>query len=330
MRELDMIIIAGDFFDKGLELSDDNVLLIQEFIRDLLELCKLHKVKLRVLEGTPSHDRKQSLQFGFVNGIMGDNGADFKYINELSIVYEEDLDLNFLYVPDECYPTTAEIWEEVQNLLKEKGLEKVDFAIMHGAFRYQYPDIQTIDCHDEKNYLGITKYNIFIGHVHTMSSYERIVAQGSFDRLEHGYEEPKGFVKLVFDITGEKTHVEFIENELAKLYIEIDVTRVELDKVRKLVMERIAGSPVDSYFKLALPEDDAYKAIFRALAKEFSTHNWSSKNVKKKKKESVSDDISFNVVTPSRDNISDLLTDMFSDAPDSVKDRALLILDKIR
>lgn len=330
LRKLDMIIIAGDFFDKGLELCDDNVLEIQEFIRDLLALCKANNIKLRVLEGTPSHDRKQSKQFGFVNEIMGEHGADFRYVDKLSIVHEEELGLDFLYVPDECYDTTAEIWEEVQKLLKEKGIDKVDFCVMHGAFRYQYPDIQSIDCHEEKNYLGITRYNIFIGHVHTMSTYSRIVAQGSFDRLEHSYEDPKGFILFELDLDTKKTKVEFIINEDAKLYSEYDITKMELDKVRNFVIDNIRGAPADSYFKLVVPEDDAYKAIYWSLAKDYPGFNWSSKNVKKKKKEVVSEDIKFNVVTPCKENISALVSELFADEPDSVKERTLLLLSKMQ
>lgn len=330
LRKLDMLIIAGDFFDKGLELCDNSVLEIQEFIRDLLELCKANNIKLRVLEGTPSHDRKQSKQFGFVNGILGDQGADFKYVDTLSIIHEEDLGLDFLYVPDECCDTTAEIWEEVQKLLEEKDIDKVDFCVMHGAFRYQYPDIQSIDCHDEKNYLGVTRYNIFIGHVHTMSTHSRIVAQGSFDRLEHGYEDPKGFILCVLDLDVKKTKVEFIINEYAKLYVEYDITKMELDKVRDYVISNIADAPTDSYFKLVVPEDDAYKAIYWSLAKDYPGFNWSSKNVKKKKKEVVSEDIKFNVITPCEENISTLVSELFADEPDSVKERSLVLLSKMR
>ena len=61
---------------------------------------------------------------------------------------------------------------------------------------------------------------IFIGHVHKSSQYGRIIAQGSFDRLSHGEEDPKGHMRATRKTDG--THdIVFIENKKAKKYITI-------------------------------------------------------------------------------------------------------------
>ena len=80
------------------------------------------------------------------------------------------------------------------------GLTKVDYAVMHGQFDYQLPKhITGMPRHDSQKYLDIVKHYIFIGHIHTHSVYDRIIAQGSFDRLTHGQEEPKGYVVSIVD-----------------------------------------------------------------------------------------------------------------------------------
>ena len=58
--KLDMICIAGDVFDKLLVSSSIDFLLATEWLTELIVFCKQHDIILRILEGTPSHDRNQS------------------------------------------------------------------------------------------------------------------------------------------------------------------------------------------------------------------------------------------------------------------------------
>ena len=60
LRMADFLIIEGDLFDRLLNNADENLYIINQWITRILYKCRDHKVKLRVLEGTPSHDRKQS------------------------------------------------------------------------------------------------------------------------------------------------------------------------------------------------------------------------------------------------------------------------------
>src|SRR5690606_24238089 len=96
-------------------------------------------VAVRVLEGTPSHDREQSKRFVVINESVGKIGADLVYIDELSIRYEERFDMNLLFVPDELNHDPNITLAQVQELMAERNLEKVDFAFMHGQFEYQLP-----------------------------------------------------------------------------------------------------------------------------------------------------------------------------------------------
>ena len=58
--KLDMICIAGDVFDKLLVSSSIDFILSTEWLTELIVFCKQHDIILRILEGTPSHDRNQS------------------------------------------------------------------------------------------------------------------------------------------------------------------------------------------------------------------------------------------------------------------------------
>ena len=61
--KLDMLIIAGDFYDRLLNLSQDDVQETDIAILYLLKLCKKHDITLVVLRGTPSHDWTQPERF---------------------------------------------------------------------------------------------------------------------------------------------------------------------------------------------------------------------------------------------------------------------------
>ena len=229
--KLDIIFLAGDVFDKLLFLPDAPVLDIQIWIADLFELCHRHNIALRVLEGTTSHDRGQGKQFEMIYLTVGydrdDKFVDFKYVPTLSIEYIELLDINVLYVPDEWDHDPDITWESVKNLLKDQGLEQVDFAVMHGNFEYHLPDHLKIPCHQSERYLEVVKHYIFIGHFHTHSVYDRIITQGSFDRLGHGEEEPKGHVRVRVSEDGNHDRVEFRINHDATMFVTIDATGMD-------------------------------------------------------------------------------------------------------
>lgn len=257
---VDAIFIAGDLWDDTIEFSSDVLKLFIPFARRFLGWCARNKIAVRVLEGTPRHDRKQSSTFSEIASLV-DSTLDFKYVPVLSIEYLEALRMHVLYVPDECRPTADAIAEDVSDLLYTHKLDKVDIAIMHGMFKYQMGQIPMNNkVHDEQWYLERVKYYINIGHVHTHSQYDRIVAQGSFDRLRHGEEEAKGAL-LVKEITpGEFAHF-FIENTLAKVYKTIEV-KGSVDAVLKKLDKEIKLLPENSHVRI---KGEATHAIFQGF-----------------------------------------------------------------
>lgn len=236
--KIDLLVFAGDVFDRLLDLDNVGIHPIDVFFATLFRRCVKHNVIIRFLKGTPSHDRDQIDRLVTLAKILEVDGLNFEYFNTIDVEHIEALGIDVLYVPDEAMPTTEQTLACVKDVLKAKGLSQVDFAIMHGQFEYQIPEhIKKIPRHNSKAYLDIVREFIFIGHDHTHTRFERIVAQGSFDRLTHGQEEPKGHVVAV--IEKDYKEVFFIENKNAREYVTFDCTGKSLEDTLVLVKNKI-------------------------------------------------------------------------------------------
>lgn len=282
--ELDLIWIAGDLFDRLLSFPTDSVTAISSWAYQFLTMCAKRDIVVRVLEGTPSHDWKQPKFMVEVNE-NANIGADLKYLPELCIEHIDRFGIDVLYVPDEWRAKNIDTWVEVQDLLKEHNLEKVDFSIMHGCFTYQIPPniVDMFETHDAENYLGITRYLIFIGHIHQHSQYKRIMAAGSFDRLRHGEEEDKGHIRATIEPDGNYTAT-FVVNPRAKRYLTLDYTKQSLDDVYRQLDALVPELPEDSHIRLQADTDDA---VFRAgadIKSRYKNINLSFKSNQRKQK----------------------------------------------
>jgi DNA repair exonuclease SbcCD nuclease subunit len=275
---LDIIWFAGDVFDRLLNLSDDRAIPIRMWIARFLRLCAKHSIKVRVLEGTPSHDWKQSRLFQTIND-AAQIGCDLVYQEKLAIEYFSDLGISVLYVPDEYRPEPDETWQEVCALLAQHGLREVDYAIMHGAFPHQLPAMAHHGCHDPVRYLSIVRKYIFIGHVHQQSQYERILAQGSFDRLNHGDEGDKGHYRLIDNRGVVDDIITHVKNENALLYVTIDMRGLSMDEVFKK-LDSLPNYPVGTHLRVHCARHDVANNAYNTFRKDYPIYYWSVKTEK--------------------------------------------------
>jgi len=272
--ELDMIVLCGDVFDRLLEYPDEDVTHINIWIFELLQLCSKYDIVLRVLEGTPSHDRFQSEIFNTIKHISGFN-VDLKYFKTLDIEHNEKFGYTFLYVPDEWEVTTDKTLEDVKALMKAKNLDKVDFAFMHGNFDYQMPThLKKIPRHNSDEYLKLIKYYIFIGHIHIFSFKDRIIAQGSFDRLAHGEESPKGHVRAVITNEFEKEFF-FVENKLARVYKTFKCYKYNLDETLDFLRKKVLRLPNKACVRIEAKQDHPIFSNMNQLVAMYPTVVWS-------------------------------------------------------
>lgn len=311
---LDFLILAGDVFDYLLKrgnIHGEELLAIDLWVGEVLHLCKKHGIRLRILEGTPSHDWRQSQIFELINE-GAKIGCDLKYVRDLSIVYEPDFDVNILYVPDEWREDPAETYDEVNELMRARGLEKVDFAIMHGQFEYQLPPVVKAPKHKSEDYLKIVKHLIFIGHVHVYSMFERIIAQGSFDRIAHGEEGPKGHVRATIYPDG-NYKAEFIENKGARKYVTVECVDQDMEETFSIIERRVEGLPDDSFVRVKTEKGHPILSNMHELVLRWPLYRW-SKVVQESKQEKAAEEtdselskMDFVPIAINRDNITDLL-----------------------
>lgn len=306
--ELDAIFLAGDIFDRLLDLPNDDVNEIDLWIADLLRICSKRNIILRILEGTPSHDWRQSTRFQTIYEISK-YSVNLKYIDNLSIEYLPDLDINILYVPDEWTISAEKTFSQVQELLKSKDLNQVDFAIMHGNFNYQLPPVaKKTQRHNEEAYLALVKHYIFIGHVHIHSSYDRIIAQGSFDRLNHGEEGPKGHVRA--SVNNKNKEFFFIENKLARVYKTLNCKNLDIDNTLQFIKKKVNPLPENSCVRISAESNHSIFSNMNQLVSMYPTVTWSklskSKEVVKQEEELIED---HKPITINKQNIETLLMD---------------------
>lgn len=267
-RKFSMMFLAGDVFDGLINLPSDDTYEIILWVSWLLEWCSGHNVDLRVLEGTPSHDWQQSRLFDSLGKALK-VPCDFRYESTLSIEHVEHNGLTILYVPDEWAADTEDTYKQVLLLLEKHNLKQVDIAIMHGQFGYQLPaHIQRMPRHNEDRYLEIVRYYISIGHVHNHSVHKRIVAQGSFDRLAHGEESPKGLVHIDLHPDGSGEHY-FIPNANAKIFKTVDVSKFDLTESMDKLHRAISRLPDGSHLRIKSKSDHPIVAGLDLLKKQY-------------------------------------------------------------
>lgn len=314
--DLDIIFIAGDLFDNLLDFSSPDIHEVTIWISRLMSFCVRFGIKLRVLEGTPSHDWKQSRIVNTLSMMM-DFELNVKYIETLHIEHIKDLDITILYVPDEWTASTETTFQQVEELLKENHLDKVDIAIMHGCFSYQVKHIPVkLDSHDENKYLDIVRYFINIGHFHSFSTFNRIIAQGSFDRLTHGEEESKGAVRVRI---GKEPQFFFIENKGAKTYKTITIRSRDMDKVIHNLTKQLKVIKSDSYVRIkAVKDHPVYTALdeIKLRFPEFVFTKVTEESVVDKANLATRNAIEVSDYTPisiTKDNIIELITNAVTD-----------------
>lgn len=344
-EKIDVIYISGDVFDDLVHLSTESLYKTFSWFYKMLLFCKRRNIRVRVLEGTPSHDWHQSQWLLHINENSEIN-ADLKYFQVLDIEHCEITGMNILYIPDEWRPDPKVTYKEVLDLMKEKGIEKLDFAVMHGCFQYQLHEIVKqqgkVPMHVEKDYLDIVKYHIMIGHVHRPSSYERILAPGSFSRLAHGEEEKKG--GYLIEIYNDETHkVQFIVNEGATIYKTIDVNHLtEDDDVIGFLRKATESLPVDSHVRIRGKQGHFALVNKMSYVREFPQFIWSIKVDQDDVDENdmpklfdvddKSDLEQYQPITITRDNVVDLIKNRFQAKPETdpnTQSRAISILEAL-
>lgn len=277
-KNLDILFIAGDLSDKRIQLDSPQAHAYMQVVIRTLKYCQDNNIILRVLEGTRSHDWLQSAMVPKVNEYLG-HPVNVKHINTLDIEYIPQLDKYILYIPDEWCHTQEELDKQITSKLNEHHIEQVDLAILHGQFIYQSKGLNTSAfSYDESYFLKLVKGYIHIGHYHTHTHFDRIIAQGSLERLSHGEEEDKGYIRVDNDTWS------FIPNTQSYVYKTIKVTpKLTLQKLDKLIF----ATPPNSHIRLIIPKEHEFNQAFEDIRLRYKSYN-----LKKQSDLKASEDVS--------------------------------------
>lgn len=228
---ISILFVCGDFFDTLLTLNAHAAFEAMCIIRELKELCRKVGCDLRVLRGTYTHDRDQPMHF--VNGEDA-NDNSVRVFTSLTLEHHDKTGLNVLYIPDNL--KSQDIYEDIRKLLASHNLEKADILIHHGYFKHMLPEALITKglpagCLEADKISKYVSGCVLNGHVHQSSVYRNVISVGSFDRLAHGEEEPKGFFRV--DVEDGKYKFSFIENKMATKFLTFNLSGYSAEEALK-------------------------------------------------------------------------------------------------
>lgn len=219
-NKVDVLFVCGDFFDTLLTMNTESSIIAVKIIDDLVALALEHNFLIRVIRGTYTHDRNQSR---FFMKYLGRESNVVKVYETMALEYIEFINKWVMYTPDNL-PYENQL-AEMEKLMKDNQLEKVDILVNHGYFRHQLPHgitppHNTLVAEEVRE--KIVPHGFCIsGHVHVAGSYLHVISIGSFDRFSHGEEYEKGFY-IIHDKNGIITY-NHVDNHDACIFSTIEL-----------------------------------------------------------------------------------------------------------
>lgn len=274
-----VLIIAGDLFDHLLLPNTKEYLAIVGFFLWLIRFCEKYDIILRILEGTPSHDHKQS---SIIDVLVNSTKVKIssKYVATMEIEVIEKYDISILYIPDKFLPSHTDIYLAAKKLMALHGFDKVDFIVMHGAFEDQLPANCGIKTHNTDLYSELCNYYVLSGHIHKHCIRKKIVSIGSHTRMIHGEEEDKGYVRIKLNSQDDYS-IKQIVNDNSKLYITIDCLGLTLNEILDKV-ENASKIKRKSNFRLMIDDNPDIKKQLSMIRNNYPMHKWDMQYPKKR------------------------------------------------
>ena len=225
-KSLDFIVILGDWFDKKINLNSKDAKYSTVFFERICQICIDNDIKLRIIQGTESHDNSQ---LEVLEILAKNKPVDFKVFYE---VEEEELfpDFNVLYVPEEYINSIDEKYGKYMN-------KKYDMIFGHGMIQEvkfvaliqsSETTMKKAPIFKSKMLCDMCHGPIFFGHIHTKDIFnDRLYYVGSYSRWKFGEEEDKGFYYVKYENDTKEFEAKFIVNNKAMKYDTIEIYEKE-------------------------------------------------------------------------------------------------------
>lgn len=336
IRSFQYLIISGDVYDRPTQVDTEAGKQITRFISFILDFCAKYGIRPIILKGTGSHDGDQSAHF-----LAMDQGREVStgliYADKIDVWTDEN-DVSFLFVPDEATPSAAQTKSEIEALMKERNISKVDVAVTHGLYNsHVLNGIIDHHAHDAEWYSSIVNYMVINGHIHTTSSYDRIHTVGSFDRTKHGEEEAKGGWLFELDKEQMRPKKWFVENELAEKFVtymvQADNAKDAFREVKKFIIKD--NIKLGGHLRLAhKPELDINELLKRLASDyapdiEFTSKKLDGKTNKESLNEKVEEFQTINIVPITDNTVMELFADKLTRMEIEDQDRYLEMFKKV-
>lgn len=336
--KLDFVFINGDFFERLQSFNHPDVHLVIKWVRYFLNVAKKYGIKVRVLEGTPSHDWKQNLIFKTLNDGDDDNdgigiGADLKYVDQIHIEYVEEHDMHILYVPD-LKVDASDMWRQILDKMRLMDIDEVDYTLVHGAFHHQVPKVMhsSPHIHNADQFADITRHHVFANHIHTPSVYRNILGGGSLDCMRHGEEHDKGY--MYSWVTEHAKQHEFRVNPIKTQFKQINLTNKNARECMKIINETLEYGDRLACIKIIANKADEIYHIGPALKNAFPLVKFTYDVPDKPKKDAFNPKADESLqaltkVTLTKDNLkSELLRIVDEERPELLQ-RSKVILNEV-
>ena len=221
---IDMIVIAGDYFDSKLPLNSREAIYAVQWFHKLHNLALEYNVKrIRMFQGTLEHDNDQLDVFK----PLEQEDSDFFKIFTHTTSEETLPGLKCIYCPDETLQTSDYEFTYLNEML---SLHNIGF--FHGSFDVVYGEL--LDAKPElmnrKNV--IYRYDLWdkiidgpliSGHWHDGKVYDNLYYCGSPFRYKFNEDEPKGFIFTEYDTETKEYLCKKIINPLSPEYITYEI-----------------------------------------------------------------------------------------------------------
>ena len=225
-KSLDFIVILGDWFDKKINLNSKDAKYSTVFFERICQVCIDNDIKLRIIQGTESHDNSQ---LEVLEILAKNKPVDFKVFYEVT---EEELfpDFNVLYVPEEYINSIDEKYGKYMNkkydmIFGHGMIQEVKFAAL---IQSSETTMKKAPIFKSKMLCDMCYGPIFFGHIHTKDIFnDRLYYVGSYSRWKFGEEEDKGFYYVKYENDTKEFEAKFIVNNKAMKYDTIEIYEKE-------------------------------------------------------------------------------------------------------
>lgn len=316
-KDLDILFIAGDVFDKEMWFHSDDVPVIVNVFLKLYSHCEENSIKLRVLKGTDIHERGQFKTLAVMAKKF--ERLDFRYIGEVEVEYFQEYNLSCLYVPDNHLDGGKLSQEHIRKTVLSSGRDKVHIAIVHSWFNHHLPEIHKESCYDEEFFLSLVEFFISNGHIHIPQMYLRIITQGSFDRIAHNEDHPKGGV--LFHIKGDESTWCFVQNTNALPFKTLKLASQDVDKCFDQVNKLVRDLPEYSWVSIRAKESHPFYHSVEELGRRYPLIRFEKKALVEKEQKLISSEVAlktdYTVIGLFKENIVDKILEEMTETDKS-------------